>query len=274
MNKNLIKTVIFLIAVTFVTLQSCEKKALTDTENGTLKEDIENVSDIKVENGMLVLKNNDAYDNLLDTWSNLSFDNILAKEKDLGFKSMYSEYQNNDNLKNLPCEDPFLALILNPDAKIKIGDYVFTLDFKYKFVKAENTKNKDLETFSFDEDVIPILFNGEVTEKSQYCSSSSITKYIKNSYKCRIKYYKAGIYNSLYTQLNGSDSYKNKIISNENVTWENKKESYSGTINISNNGGTLYYSIYKKTRRLTAYYANLYFSVDYAGSLDETLSCH
>ena len=33
MNKNLIKTVIFLIALTFVTLQSCEKKEITNNEN-------------------------------------------------------------------------------------------------------------------------------------------------------------------------------------------------------------------------------------------------
>ena len=40
MKRNLLKSIIILLTLTFVTLQSCEKKTLTDTENGIAKKEI------------------------------------------------------------------------------------------------------------------------------------------------------------------------------------------------------------------------------------------
>ncbi|MCD4791596.1 MAG: hypothetical protein K8R54_00055 [Bacteroidales bacterium] len=45
MSKNLLKTVIILIAVAFVTLQSCEKKEFIETENKTENNEILNINE-------------------------------------------------------------------------------------------------------------------------------------------------------------------------------------------------------------------------------------
>ena len=57
MNKNIIKTVIILLALTFVTLQSCEKKAMIDVEN----EIVINNNKVYADKGILVFQNQKDY---------------------------------------------------------------------------------------------------------------------------------------------------------------------------------------------------------------------
>jgi len=268
MKNNLLKTVIILIAVMFVSLQSCKKKEITISENNIQQDEVF----FTVENGILNFNTPEDYDTQLESWNNEDFDKILKTQKQLGFNSMYAEFKKNNNLDNLPSEDIFFPLLLSTDSKIKIGNYIFTVNFENETVEAVNNSEKSKNTFTFEDDIILMLYGGESPDKS-YCGGQSVSKYIRNSYECRIKYYKAGIYNSLYTQLNGRESYINHISSIGNVSWENKKDSYSGTLYTAGTG-KLYYSIYKRSRRLTSYHAYLHFYVPYSGTLNEDLSCH
>ncbi len=268
------KLLLALVLGIFVVFSSCKKKDLSNGTNSSVNGIITgNVADtIHTENNMLTFNSFKEYEQMLENWSNVDFEKINNAELKVGFKSMYETYKEKNNLNNLPCDDIFLALILSPNAQIKIGTYVFTLNFEYEYVKAENSVNKDLETFSFDDDVLPILYEGAVREKSQYCTGKRENKYIQ-THEAWIRYYRTGIYYSLYAQVNGSESYKNYISTNENYSWENKKQSDSGTFSTSGYG-SLHYSIYKKARRLKSYSTNLHFKVNYSGSCDIENNCN
>ncbi len=94
MNKNLIKTVIILIAVAFVTLQSCEKKAIVPgNETGVVKNDVVNVdkaanlSNIEFIEGMLVFESPEEYNAIIN---NVSYEELQNWENKIGFVSQQS----------------------------------------------------------------------------------------------------------------------------------------------------------------------------------------
>ncbi len=88
MKKNLLKTVILLIAVTFVTLQSCEKKEFVK-----INEEKPKIAEkIYSEEGILVFENQDVFNETVNSLANLSEAERRKWEEKLGFKSIFSIY--------------------------------------------------------------------------------------------------------------------------------------------------------------------------------------
>ena len=125
MKRNLLKTVIILLAVTFVSLQSCEKKELVSEQEMTknteyhLPNDI--IENIQVENDYLQFQNNDhinaimnglenEYSRLIaefnETYKDLSNDEKQIKAEEVNFNPnvVYETFEQYFNFKSLRSE--------------------------------------------------------------------------------------------------------------------------------------------------------------------------
>ncbi len=63
MKNNLLKTIIILLLVTFVSLQSCEKKELLDETNTEIIDELTyaDMPELEVKNGMVYFENEEAF---------------------------------------------------------------------------------------------------------------------------------------------------------------------------------------------------------------------
>ena len=267
MKLNLLK--LGIIAAIFSIFMGCEKNENPAVDLNPQTKDKLYV----VENSMLVFETPDDYDLLLEKWSNVDFEIILTEQQEAGFSSMYAVYAEKNDLDNLPADDIFFPLILSPEAKIKIGDYVFSFDFKTETLKAHKNGEKNAESFSFDHEVLPYLFDGEPLVKGDYCDGKRRATDVSGQ-EGWTRYYRAGIYYSLYAQFNVDKKFYGRMHSVGQFKWKNKKSSYYsyGDFNVAGQFGKLYYSMYKKRFRLKGYHAEVMFIDETRDKEDDVLN--
>ncbi len=88
MNKLKFKNLLFLIAITLIVLQSCEKKELIGLEDTTLQKD----KKVYVNNGIPVFQSQEAYSDIINELANKSEIERKQWEESLGFKSLHTIY--------------------------------------------------------------------------------------------------------------------------------------------------------------------------------------
>lgn len=104
-----------------------------------------------------------------------------------------------------------MAVLLNENSQIKIGSYIFKLFPESEQVQVVNTcsdlMSSESFSFSFDDEIIPYLFEGETAKSATSCETpKGVNRYY--SWDCwgeeiqiQARYYKAGIYNSIYIEM-------------------------------------------------------------------------
>ena len=269
--KRYLKVVIILVSFGIIT--SCEQPI----EREKPEQNAENFSiDFKVENNMLNFATPDDYQKLLDSLAERGYNYFIHWDKSVNFQSLRSYYDGIDELNNLPVEDELLAVVLNPELKIKIGDYVFQLHpgNREVLVNQSNGDNKSvyLKTFSFDDAVIDQLFNIEALKSLDDCNYPSAPPQSYSwscwgeSIECLVKYYKAGIYNSIYVQM----KLTNCIISGVEMHLDVDYQAYcvydkcrrSKSLEFAASGVTckIYENLYRKIDRVNECYLPVNFS--------------
>ncbi len=226
-----------------------------------------------VEDNMLAFRSVSDYEaaiSFLNSIDNKDFDRF---ESQIGFISMRTYYSKSNSYVNIPVDDDLFATLLNPDARIKIGDKVYEIDTKKEqvyvissdvFNKNQSigkTNTKEISTYSFDDDVLDIdnesslKWGGNCPSFKHYHKSLLYNGYEIESV---LHYMKFGIYFKLKAEINKMFTGGGGIITiinlNTDVTWKNSAD--EGTIHagssISGDGDTknIIYTFYSGMRPL------------------------
>jgi hypothetical protein len=288
MKKNYLFTLVCLVMIVFY---SCQKETPEDPKNtrSLVEERSELNIAVEVKNNMLVFKNREAYDQAIEALGPLQNADFDAWEKSIGFYSMRQALSDEELLKK-GIEDPFLAVFLNPEARIEIGGNVFEIDLikqqvavlnTTEFLSAKNiVDSKKVRLYSTKEDVLDLIENSlkssETITKKLYCDRE---KKDKNFYygvgpsdtyiRSKVVYQKAGILFSLVANLKKQyfdfvPHIRLKTTDNAPNKWVNNGG--SGNIAPFNEGSfterELDYRPYHRTRRLKSFHFSMECRID------------
>jgi hypothetical protein len=120
--KKIIFSVLILAVIGTVTIYSCKKETSMQLQP-------QNISDnfnVTAKNGLLIFKTTDDYRNVVDNSSPEQMLKFVNEVKGMKNFTPYSESMRSDATnKDLP---PFLQAILNKDAAVQIGNYIYKID--------------------------------------------------------------------------------------------------------------------------------------------------
>ncbi len=81
-----------------------------------------------VEDNRLVFESEEEFQKSIDFLAQLGDENFSAFEKEIGFESLKSSYEEKE--ANCPIDDELFSTLLNPDMQIIVEHYLFTLNPK------------------------------------------------------------------------------------------------------------------------------------------------
>lgn len=280
-RATIIATLLIIIFISF----SCQKENVFEMENTPIIPKSQELLDFEVynENNTLNFPTLKDYEKAINYLLNSGDYSYL--ENTFDFESMRKYYLTKGNIENIPVEDPLFSSIVNSQGVIIIENHIYVIDIKkekvYVIIRSEdcdyddelvknienNEKSLEISTYSTNDNVLDIV-NGIDSPKVNYCNNRKIGPFslpagVGNE---RIywenNYFKAGIYNSLYSKMwseNGS-KYDLTIIIKSGSYWKNANignYSISGTYYEYNS--KINKTVYASYKRLTAYV----FNVDY-----------
>jgi hypothetical protein len=224
---------------------------------------------VTVKNNLLVFNTTDDYRNLVDNSSPeqmLKFTNEIKGMKNFTHYSEHSSSKNPSVLSDsTSMNDDFLQTILNKDAAVQIGNYIFKLDFikekvfalkvmyasQYTDLINENTTNLNISSFSFADDVLDLILNPVATKR---CKETGIGSYITTTkfymdnegqlpVDGTLRFRRFGIYFHLFAEVQGASGVKVSIYL-EPVYYHVKCGTTVGPYNVNGYGGTANYHKY------------------------------
>ncbi|MEM8762668.1 MAG: hypothetical protein AAGD88_02575 [Bacteroidota bacterium] len=233
--------------------------------------------EVSVEKDMLSFPTRADYDAAIAELGTMDSDQFELWEAKIGFASMRS-ITSTEHRASIGIEDDLLATLLNQDAIIKIGDYIYRVDIPNEEVHvlgASAYANKNSfsagkqQSLSIHENVLDVVAGLEQpmsqSERSRYCSKRKLSwNTAANLLSAKIVYQKAGILNSLQSKIQQDKVNIFNLGLKTNGTnnfWRNKKKSgtigpYETTFFVAE---TKSYRPYYSSRRLRAYH----FSVEF-----------
>jgi hypothetical protein len=166
-NIFISKGIIILACILF-TITSCEKDIDKVIDEQSLYPSMDHIY-FSIDDNLLIFESFDVYDQMYVLFNSLSAPIKEGFEKHLGFYSMRN-FENDNNLKTI---DGFESLytFLNPSKKMVVGNYLLEYDFQDEILTVSefnDLSNADFcKSYSFDEDVVDILFfEGTSSKKS------------------------------------------------------------------------------------------------------------
>jgi len=273
---------ISLITTAIIFLVSCIKE--DNNMQNEIPLNITKISNFIVKDNMLIFNSKEDYNLLLHELANIDFD----KWDEWEIKNNFFSYRRAKTIDNNLNVDPLFATILNYEGKVQIDKYIYIVDFTKECIKVVNSYNflksfYDTLEFKFNDNIIEILYSDypELLKSSSAscdkCKNNEIESneiyYYGNTqnYKYRLKYYRAGIYSSLYIQVwqTGNCIFSSSILSyqfTEDSYWSNICDGYTGMISKysfeNKKGCTLYKSIYQAYKDLRYFDIYSEFAVD------------
>jgi len=286
-------TIYKLIFLSFLfTFISCQKDAVVTNEQG--KQDIaekiiENLP-VTVDNNTLVFTSEENFQECINMIGDYNTSQLDLFEKIIGFSSYRTQV--NDTI----CDDDFFLTLLNPNAEIIIGDYLFKVDFTKEKTFAtpifidENKKSESHLVFSWDDDIFEILKNGnqnlhKKSAKSFCPSNKEKYKYwviypdiltAREKIKAKVCYQRFGIYNSIIMKFKAEEFNIDSPLVNASYHtvgtnfYENKKKykefSRQNYTTFVGQGNEIHHRPYQSGRRLKRYFVSVKFSWNYTDS--------
>jgi hypothetical protein len=269
-NTLSIVLITLLIGMTY----SCSKEELKDNAE-QIKDSDQNLDiqlNYSIEDNMLVFKSVKDYESAIFFLNGLSEDNYNKFESKIGFKSMRAFYLQSNNYVNMPVEDDLFATLLNPKARIKIGDNIYEIDTKKEQVYVlsseiykrngsfKSTNTSEIAIYSFDDEVLD-MDNGSLKLGDNCPSFKHYHKsmlYNGQEIESVLHYMKFGIYFKLKAEINkmfiGGGGIITAIALNTDVTWKTNNESktiQSGSVvNGSGDQKNIIFSFYSGMKPL------------------------
>ncbi|MBN2890343.1 MAG: hypothetical protein JXL97_00615 [Bacteroidales bacterium] len=268
---------VFTAVIIFATIfTSCEKQGFEETksENQKVLELTDVLTDIKVEDGVLSFNSLNTYETFIQNCSSMSDSEILEIMSKYDFKSLFMKFKEKEKTNELPIYDILFTSILNYENKVKIGEYLFTLDFEKRSLIVKNIEKKDLvKNFGFDDNVLEVIFknselqttNYSCESKTSYCGWNERVPFIFGEMNYKIEYFPSGIYNVLYARVSQgiSSNFEIGVYFKPNVCYWVNKDDNDYTISGSKGGTGSWYSLnmYRSTKRLTGYLIDAGFKI-------------
>jgi len=294
MKRNLLKSIIILFTLTFVTLQSCKKKELTSLTPVSIDLNGINIkakyAQDKNNINTLVFSSVDDYENAITFLAQKDKNFINSWNEKTGFNSMKKAFS--DNPESIPVkDDDVITSLLNKKGEIQIEDKLLRLNFETnrveEIVYTANNKLEVIDSYSFDDDVLSVLFKNKEPEsdKSKYCSGNTKTTYMNTicgRVDCKVKYLRLGIYYTLYAKISKQNSSAVKIglttIYYNQTKYQNKSGCWSFSSSKSGYGNSYKITAYSGVKRLKAYIIPINFWYDYIngnsyGNVGLNMSC-
>ena len=223
MKKTIITSIALASLATGISLYSCKKEEIPQQQNPAT------VLNVSVKNDLLVFKTTDDYREIVDNSSQEEKIKFTENVKSMNAFSSYYEYYSAKNPSVLSdasaIEVDFLQTILNKDAAVQIGDYIYKINKaqekvfalhvsysnEYNDVVSGNTSNPNILEFSTSDDVLDLIEQqGGIKAINLLCSESGIGSRHEDeeveengvvvSY-AYAHYTRAGIHFSLYAQI-------------------------------------------------------------------------
>ncbi len=215
--KKLTKILVLAIVLMSIGFIGCKKQQITNI-NGNSERDT-NFS-FSVSNKMLSFPSVEDYQKAIDFLCSIENDNFNKWDKLTGFKSLRLEKEKNKNIK-FSIEDQVFTSLLNEKGKIQIQGKIFQINPKDSTVAVFDENMKKINVFSFNDDVIGIVFDNQKVEKKKRCSSCnqfnpnyrSIQRG-SQTIRYKVAYFRDGIYFTLVAKMkrpNPDVSYLMKI---------------------------------------------------------------
>lgn len=270
------KNYIWLVFIGFLLATACEKDQMNDNVE-LISTEVSKVLHVDVDNNMLIFDSKEHYEVVLEELGNLSFSDWDLWEKSIDFKSLRRFYNQSGVLSENPIADPFFATLLNPDLRIQIGENIFEINPEEKTVAVvERGDNinfyKTSQVFNFDDDILSIL-EGEEVVKGTRCDTKNVyynywVFWDRNnqSVNCQVHYYRAGLYNSLYAEIEKdatSTPISFKMYLLVDATWDDGNNSGTYTAPSPRYGeNNAYWSMFRSSRALRDYYVKMRFQTE------------
>ncbi|UII75314.1 hypothetical protein LV716_13765 [Flagellimonas sp. HMM57] len=145
--------------------------------------------DFKVEakNGILSFPSQDDFDKAIEYVANLGDENFAKWENEISFKSL-SSISSDSDLENLGINDRLLAVFLNPDMMLTVGENTFKTDYlanevvmvnNSDFTSKRSFSGKSRRVFDTDDDIFGLL-DGSVTEDENLTSKRKYKRCKRN----------------------------------------------------------------------------------------------
>ncbi len=220
------------IILTIAFTSACEKEQKITEQNNQNISTIENsCQDFKYDGRMLIFNSSNDYAKYVNNPDSITTISLTNRTKILNFNS-YSNLESKN--ENDIVQDEDLASILNEDAIIQIGDYLYRVNVpqesvyvlpasnidEYDDLVNENILNKNIRKLSTEDDVIDIVENNPEYCNSKACGGCSSGSYYTNEIILqnqlgttvvtavgKVKYFKAGIYFKLSANAEFQPSY-------------------------------------------------------------------
>lgn len=176
MKNNLL----FLLTIlSTLIISSCEKENDKIIVNHSPYPSMDHIN-FSIDDNLLIFESFDDYDQMYILYNSLSVQLKEGFEKHLGFYSIRN-FENDNSLKTIEGFES-LQTFLNPTKEMVVGNYLLEYDFENKKLTVSefnDLSNADLcKSYSFDEDVVDILFfEGALSKKSVLgkCSTGNYT---------------------------------------------------------------------------------------------------
>ena len=210
-ENYLIMIVMFLTIILFSSCENEINKETASDETVILTYSF-STFDVSVKRNMLVFEDPNNYQSAIDYLACIGDANFFEFENRINYNSMRKIFSELN--KELPVDDELLAVLLNDEANIQIGEYIFHLDFENKTVDAKlvtsNQVLKSTLSYSMEDDIIDLVFNeeevlNELKGADSYCDGAKLGYYywstVNGDVKYKIVYQRAGIYYSLQAKI-------------------------------------------------------------------------
>lgn len=267
-----------LLIISMISYTSCNKELEIDAAT-ELNQLGFKVLEVEIDNNMLIFETIDEYQEALDYLGEIGIDNWPKWEEAVDFVSRRASFDNTTIKTDPLIPDPLFATILNNKFEIQIGEFIYQLDpikdRVISFAVDSDTKAKRIYSdFSFDDEVLAIV-QGLPAHKDDKCEPfrndyCDQTTSLGTDIDAWTRYYKAGIYSSLYLEI------KTTEISTSYVGWEYREDGYwdngssrgdlvKGT-GVYGSQKSYYESIYHQWRDLRDYEIYVEFYYDAIGT--------
>ena len=230
MKKTILSAFAFVAIAASITIYSCKKETQTQLQQPPSASSGFNVS---VKNNLLVFKTTEDYRNVVDNSSPEQMVKFMSEVKAMTNFTSYDKQYFSKNPSLLSdstlINSDFLKTILNKDAAVQIGNYIYKIDIanekvfalhashedQYVDVVNGNTSNSNVQSFSTNDNVLDLIEESgqKKTESTMlFCKEDGIGSYaettnyiyVDNDGEIRLKgdlaYRRFGIYFHLFAE--------------------------------------------------------------------------